>query len=67
MLDRGKLVINAKQLSGEIKSARADVKEGEESDKVSQVPATTWYGTEREEVPAQTQDATHPDGSENAV
>ncbi|KAG7158037.1 hypothetical protein Hamer_G014921, partial [Homarus americanus] len=41
----------------------------------SQIPATTWHGVEREEVPAQTlsQDAvdpevtTHPDGSENAV
>ncbi|KAG7176913.1 hypothetical protein Hamer_G000117, partial [Homarus americanus] len=52
------------QLSGEIQSARPDVKEGKE----------TRYGIERE-VPAQTiiQDAvdsnhaTHPDGSENAV
>ncbi|KAG7178159.1 hypothetical protein Hamer_G003944 [Homarus americanus] len=61
------------QLSGEIESARADVKEGEESVKVRQVPATTRYGVEREVAPAQNQDAvdpdytTHPDGSENAV
>ncbi|KAG7170155.1 hypothetical protein Hamer_G012399 [Homarus americanus] len=63
------------QLSGEIHSSRSGVKEGEESVTVSQVPATTRYGVEREEVPAQTitQDAvvpdgtTHPDCSENAV
>ncbi|KAG7163617.1 putative Zinc knuckle-containing protein 11 [Homarus americanus] len=62
------------QLSGEIHSSRAGVKEGEESVTVSQVPATTRHGVERE-VPAETisQDAvdpegtTHPDGSENAA
>ncbi|KAG7167706.1 hypothetical protein Hamer_G010089 [Homarus americanus] len=62
------------QFSGEIHSSKAD-KEGEESVTVSQVPVTTRYGVEREELPAQTitQDAvdpdgtTHPDGSENAV
>ncbi|KAG7170914.1 hypothetical protein Hamer_G012484 [Homarus americanus] len=51
------------------------LKAGEESVTVSQVPATTRHGVEREEVPAETitQDAvdpegtTHPDGSENAV
>ncbi|KAG7166602.1 hypothetical protein Hamer_G013607, partial [Homarus americanus] len=55
--------------------SRADGKEGEESVAVSHVPATTRYGIEREEVPAQTtpQDAvdpdhaTHPNGSENAI
>ncbi|KAG7166677.1 hypothetical protein Hamer_G010301 [Homarus americanus] len=63
------------QLSGEIQSSWADVKERKESVKVSQVSATIRYGVEMEEVPAQTitQDAvdpdytTHPDGSENAV
>ncbi|KAG7161833.1 hypothetical protein Hamer_G007490 [Homarus americanus] len=63
------------QLSGEIHSSRAGVKEGVESVTVSQVPATTRHGVEREEVPVQTisQDAvdpkgtTHPDCSENAT
>ncbi|KAG7166706.1 hypothetical protein Hamer_G010343 [Homarus americanus] len=63
------------QLSGEIHSSRADVKEGEESVTVSQVPATTQYGVERGIVPAQTISqyvvdpdcTTHPNGSENAV
>ncbi|KAG7176946.1 hypothetical protein Hamer_G000157 [Homarus americanus] len=63
------------QLSGEIHSSRAGVKEGVESVTVSQVPATTRHGVEREEVPVQTisQDAvdpdgtTHPDCSENAA
>ncbi|KAG7157891.1 hypothetical protein Hamer_G025777 [Homarus americanus] len=63
------------QLSGEIHSSRGGVKEGVESVTVSQVPATTRHGVEREEVPAQTisQDAvdpegtTHPDCSENAA
>ncbi|KAG7165582.1 hypothetical protein Hamer_G013080 [Homarus americanus] len=63
------------QLSGEIHSSRAGVKEREESVTVSQVPATTRYGVEREKVPAQTisqnaidpKGTTHPDCSENAV
>ncbi|KAG7168380.1 hypothetical protein Hamer_G002409 [Homarus americanus] len=63
------------QLSGKIHSSRAGVKEGVESVTVSQVPATTRHGVEREEVPVQTisQDAvdpegtTHPDCSENAA
>ncbi|KAG7164877.1 hypothetical protein Hamer_G017277 [Homarus americanus] len=63
------------QLSGEIRTSRAGVKEGEERVTVSQVPATTRQGVEREEVPAETisQDAVdpegtpHPDCSENAV
>ncbi|KAG7157319.1 putative Zinc knuckle-containing protein 3 [Homarus americanus] len=63
------------QLSGEVHSSSAGVKEGEESVTVSQVPATTRCGVERKEVPAQTitQDAvdpdgtTHPDGSKDAV
>ncbi|KAG7168250.1 hypothetical protein Hamer_G018844 [Homarus americanus] len=54
---------------------KASVKEGDESVTVSQVPATTRYGVEGEQVPAQTitQDAvdpegtTHPDCSENVV
>ncbi|KAG7156905.1 hypothetical protein Hamer_G015829 [Homarus americanus] len=61
--------------SGEIHSSRAGVKEGVESVTVSQVPATTRHGVEREEVPVQTisQDAvgpegtTHPDCSEIAA
>ncbi|KAG7176496.1 putative Zinc knuckle-containing protein 19, partial [Homarus americanus] len=65
----------AKQLSGEIHSSRAGVKEGVESVTVSLVPATTRHGVETEEVPVQTisQDAvdpegtTHPDCSENAA
>ncbi|KAG7156441.1 hypothetical protein Hamer_G006208 [Homarus americanus] len=63
------------QLSGEIQSSRADIKEGEENVKVSQIPATTQYGVERKEAPALTitQDVvdpdytTHPDGPENAM
>ncbi|KAG7157090.1 hypothetical protein Hamer_G029771, partial [Homarus americanus] len=63
------------QLSGEIHSSRAGVKEGVESVTVSLVPATTRHGVETEEVPIQTisQDAvdpegtTHPDCSENAA
>ncbi|KAG7174870.1 hypothetical protein Hamer_G028451, partial [Homarus americanus] len=50
------------QLSGEIHSSRTGAKEGEESVTVTQVPATTQNGVEREEVPSQTitQDAVDP-------
>ncbi|KAG7166628.1 hypothetical protein Hamer_G010086 [Homarus americanus] len=58
---------SAIQLSGEIHSSRAD-KEGEESVTASQVPATSRYGVEREELPAvDPNGTTHPGGSENAV
>ncbi|KAG7157987.1 hypothetical protein Hamer_G014856 [Homarus americanus] len=57
------------QLSGEIHSSRAGVKEGVESVTVSQVPATTRHGVEREEVPVQTisQDAVDPEGNMEAT
>ncbi|KAG7155235.1 putative Zinc knuckle-containing protein 8, partial [Homarus americanus] len=44
----------ATQLIGEIHSSKTDVREGEESVKVCQVPATTWFGVEKEEASAQT-------------